>query len=148
MNIQFLGKTARYALAATTALAALPPGQRLSSVDLAARTQIPPAFLSKVLGRLARAGIADGAKGHHGGYRLARDPSQIVLFDVVEAVHEDDDVATPCVLGAPRCSDEYPCALHVRWTAMRQKLLALLHEVTVAEAATAEHQPWAAGLHD
>ena len=138
LPVQFLTKTSRYALAATTTLASLAPGERLPSSDLADRTGVPRAFLGKVLTQLARAGIVDGVKGHGGGYRLARDADGIALSEVVEAIYEDDNGASPCALGALSCDPENTCVVHDRWIAIRGSLNDLLGSVTVADAAAAD----------
>ena len=119
-------------------LAALAPGERLPSSDLADRTGVPRAFLGKVLTQLARAGIVDGVKGHGGGYRLARDADGIVLSEVVQAITDEEDGHSPCALGALACDSARPCAVHDRWIAVRDSLDDLLGSVTVAEAASRE----------
>ena len=43
-------------------------------------------YLSKVFGKLAKAGIVRSVPGVKGGYRLAKSPDQISFWDVVEAV--------------------------------------------------------------
>jgi Rrf2 family protein len=134
LQVQFLSKTSRYALAATTVLATLPPGERLASADLADLTGVPRAFLGKVLTQLARAGIVDGIKGHGGGYRLAREPEAIVLSEVIAAIRDDEGAFTPCALGAVACDKSNPCAVHDRWLAIRESLAEMLATVTVAEA--------------
>lgn len=135
LQVQFLSKTARYALAASTVLATLGPGERLASAELADLTGVPRAFLGKVLTQLARAGLVDGVKGHGGGYRLARDPADIVLSEVIGAIRDDEGRFTPCALGAVACDPSRPCAVHDRWMAIRESLSGMLSSVTVADAA-------------
>ncbi len=135
LDVQFLNKTARYAIAAVTALAELGPDERLASAELADRTEVPRAFLGKLLTQLSREGLIDGVKGHGGGYRLARAPESIVLAEVVAALRDDEPpFVTPCALGAIACDPHAPCAVHDRWLAIRASLLSLMASVTVAEA--------------
>lgn len=47
---------------------------------------IPIRFLLKIMPSLIRAGIIRSQRGIGGGYALARDPKNITLLDVVEAV--------------------------------------------------------------
>jgi len=136
LRVQFLTKTTRYAMAATTALAELQQGERIPSAELAERTLIPRAFLGKVLTQLSRAGLVYGVKGHGGGYCLARAAGEIHLLDVVEALQEDGEaLPATCALGAVACDPLLPCALHDRWTEIRGGMRRLLASVTVAEAA-------------
>lgn len=53
---------------------------------MAARGQIPAAYLSKLLQGLTRARLVTAQRGVGGGYTLTRPPSQITLADVVNAV--------------------------------------------------------------
>ncbi len=56
----------------------------LVSVEHIARAQgIPPKFLEQLMLALKRAHILRSAKGQHGGYALAKHPSEISLAEVV-----------------------------------------------------------------
>lgn len=127
--------TSRYALAAVIALARLPPGTKESTQSLAERTSVPPSFLSKVLGQLARAGIVSGLKGHGGGYELARDPDHLFLGEVLDALGDAPTAARPCVMGDRICDERSPCALHDRWAIASSPLAELLQTVTVGAVA-------------
>ena len=59
--------------------------------------------LSKVLQRLAKAGLLQNTRGVHGGCRLARPPGQITLLEIYEII-EGPFVFGQCVLGKPHCS--------------------------------------------
>ena len=75
-----------YAISALLQLAELEPGVSVAARDLAKQGQLPKPYLVQVLGKLARAGIVLSSLGATGGYRLAMEPEQISLLDVVEAV--------------------------------------------------------------
>jgi Rrf2 family protein len=69
-----------------TVLAALPEGTALPAARLAEFHGVPAAYLAKHLQALSRAGIVTTEPGQRGGYRLARRPAEINLWDVVAAV--------------------------------------------------------------
>ncbi|HKE72886.1 MAG TPA: Rrf2 family transcriptional regulator [Acidimicrobiales bacterium] len=71
-------------------LAQVPPGKALSSRRMAEFYALPPAYLSKLLKSLVRAGILDATTGPRGGFRLARPPAGITVLDVMEAVEGGD----------------------------------------------------------
>lgn len=75
-----------WALHCCVLLAALPEGASLSAAKLAEYHGVPAAYLSKQLAALAAAGIVESTTGRHGGYRLARRPSEITMLDVVETI--------------------------------------------------------------
>jgi Rrf2 family protein len=58
----------------------------VASHDIAHERGIPMRFLLKVLKPLVTQRILLSVKGPHGGYRLARSPSDVTMLDVVEAV--------------------------------------------------------------
>ena len=53
--------------------------------EVARRRGIPESALAKVYQGLVRAGLAVGSRGVGGGYRLARDPSEVTVADVLAA---------------------------------------------------------------
>ncbi|MBB3890592.1 Rrf2 family protein [Phenylobacterium haematophilum] len=75
-----------WAAHACALLGALPEGACLSGASLAAFHELPPAYMAKHLQALSRAGLLDAVRGIQGGYRLARDPGAITLWDVEAAI--------------------------------------------------------------
>jgi Rrf2 family protein len=57
----------------------------VTAAEVARRHGIPPTMLAKVFQRLVRAGIAVGHRGVGGGYRLARDASEVTVLQVLDA---------------------------------------------------------------
>lgn len=53
------------------------------------REQIPHPFAYKILKKLEHAGIVNSFRGAVGGYQLAKEPKNITLFDIVNAVDEN-----------------------------------------------------------
>ncbi len=61
--------------------------EEVSSVETIAKAQrIPARFLEQILLVLKRARFVTSVKGARGGYRLARDPRQVTLAEVIRAV--------------------------------------------------------------
>jgi Rrf2 family protein len=54
--------------------------------DISVRQAIPPRFLEQIFQDLRRAGIVTSRRGPRGGYRLARDPREIRLGDVLRVL--------------------------------------------------------------
>lgn len=80
-----LGPSHEYGLHCLLRLAGL-RAEPLSSRDLAGLQGVPPSSLAKVLTRLEKAGIVRASEGKRGGFRLARDPEEITVLEVVEAI--------------------------------------------------------------
>lgn len=80
---------------------------------IAAPAGLPPAYLSKVLRRLAQAGLLESRRGAKGGYRLSRPASEITVTEVIAAARDvDDEGPMPCMLESRACDAAKPCALH------------------------------------
>jgi Rrf2 family protein len=129
--------TGRHTLAALTALAGLGEGEYLGAAPLARRVGAPANYLGKVLRSLCRSGLLESRKGAAGGFRLARDPRRLSLYDVLEPLERVSRWGG-CFLGHDKCSDTEPCALHSRWKAVRKAYLDFLRRTTIADMAARE----------
>ncbi len=56
----------------------------IQSREIAARQKMPEAYLHQVLSALNRGGLVRSVRGPSGGHELARDPSDITLYDAFE----------------------------------------------------------------
>lgn len=108
-----LGRRADYAIRATLDLAHHREGLRKSR-EIGHAMSVPVSFLPQILAKLVHAGIATSTAGPHGGYGLARDPAEVSLLEVVEAV-DGEVIAADCVLRGGPCRWEDMCAVHLPW---------------------------------
>jgi len=60
------------------------------AAEIAARLGVLRRGIEPALQALVRAGILDSHRGPHGGYRLARTPTQIALADLLAVTVEED----------------------------------------------------------
>lgn len=90
-----LSNKARYAVRALFDIAFFHEVRPAQVKDIAERQGIPPRFLEQIFQDLKRSRIVDSKRGPQGGYRLARDASQVSLGDIVRAVEG------PVMLGDP-----------------------------------------------
>jgi len=80
-----ISQTAEYALRAIVYLAGQTEGVRTVS-QIAESTCVPSGYLAKVMQNLCRARLVKSQRGLKGGFSLARDPSELSVLDVVNAV--------------------------------------------------------------
>jgi Rrf2 family transcriptional regulator, cysteine metabolism repressor len=52
--------------------------------ELARRREMPVQFLEQLFATLRRAGVVSSQRGVKGGYRFARDPSEVTVLEIVE----------------------------------------------------------------
>jgi Rrf2 family transcriptional regulator, iron-sulfur cluster assembly transcription factor len=128
-----LSQTTGYAILALGCIGSW-KGDRVRSEAISDCTGVPKPYLRKLLYALRHAGLVEAKRGHHGGFALARPPSEITLLEIAEAV-EPKRTGSDCLLGLPGCSDETPCPMHAFWKEERSKIQAELGRTSLAKAA-------------
>jgi Rrf2 family protein len=105
-----LTQSVEYALRSAVYLAK--EGEPRTTAQIAEATQVPAAYLSKVLQGLTRAGIVRSQRGIGGGMALVPTPQELTILDVVNAVDPLQRIPT-CPLGLKEHGVRL-CALHRR----------------------------------
>jgi len=106
-------KSTRYALYAAMEMASADGDEPVTVAGVSERYRIPPGALAKVFRDLVRAGLAVGARGVGGGYRLARPAGDVTVLDVI-AVFDPPRREGHCLLddiGTADCTDSPDCRL-------------------------------------
>lgn len=131
-----VGSRADYGLRAVVYLASLPDLDEPQQISvIAKRQQIPEDYLRQLLTHLKAAGVVRSVRGPHGGYMLAREPSEITMGEVVEVL-EGPPERMRCNFndcGDPRCQLLGGCEIRARWGVAVQAMSKVLHETTLAE---------------
>lgn len=120
-----------YATVVLTVLAAQPDAV-LSAADLAERAGLEAPTVSKVLKPLAQAGLVEGFRGAHGGYRLSRPAPDISLIEIVEAM-EGPLAMTECSLDDSQCGISHQCGVRTNWRRVNDVVADALRAVTLAD---------------
>lgn len=125
-------QTIEYALRAVVHLAYQAP-EAHTTADIAEATRVPKDYLSKILQGLAREGIVRTQRGVGGGVSLAKDPAELSILDVVNAV-EPESVRriTTCPLGL-KTHGVRLCPLHKRLDDAVASVEAAFRKTTLAE---------------
>ncbi len=129
-----ISRTGIHAALALTVLARLDVGEFAGTSHIAKEIGAPQNYLGKLLNQLAFEGLLESQKGFGGGFRLARTPKEISLYDVVEPL---DKVSRwgDCFLGSGKCDPHAPCAVHRQWAEIREAYLRFLKETTLEDLA-------------
>ncbi len=104
-------QTVEYALRAIVFLADKAPAA-CTTDQIATATQVPKAYLSKVLQNLGRHEIVRSQRGIGGGVMLAKSPADLTVLEVVNAVEPIERIST-CPLGLKSHGTNL-CPLHRR----------------------------------
>ena len=80
-------------------------GQPVSLRQITADHDMPAQFLFQILGQLKSAGLITSTRGAAGGYRLAKSPAEVSLWDVVSAIDGEPTSITAAAEETPfaRC---------------------------------------------
>ena len=89
--------------------------------EIAQTFSISEAHLAKVLGKLLRAGIVAATRGPTGGYRLARPPEDITLYDIHSAIEGVYRGGSRCMFRMPLC-DGTGCPLGLMFSRMSEEI--------------------------
>jgi Rrf2 family protein len=103
-------------------------GGAVTMVDEISREMsIPKSFLAKILQKLSKAAIVKSYRGVKGGFEIARDPAEITLLDVIEAV-QGPVAMNICALDEALCGSSATCTIHPVWIEVRREVEKLLRE--------------------
>jgi Rrf2 family iron-sulfur cluster assembly transcriptional regulator len=130
-----LSQTARYAVSAALHIAERGSEGPMLVRDMAEDLEVPRNYLSKILHRLAQAGLLTSTRGRGGGFKLGRPSDQVTLREVIECVEPNDGSESRCLLGRAVCSHVDPCAAHGKWGLIRDQLDGFFSETTLADLA-------------
>jgi Rrf2 family iron-sulfur cluster assembly transcriptional regulator len=122
----------RYAIRALLELAQRPRGEVTSLSIIAKRQRINPKYLEQILFRLRQARLINGKKGPGGGFVLARDPKEITLKDILDAVGETT-APLQCLLGKADkyCSHVTPCPMQDCWFKLKKEMDSFFNKHTL-----------------
>jgi Rrf2 family transcriptional regulator, iron-sulfur cluster assembly transcription factor len=112
----------------------LQPNYGPASVSaIANRQYLPIPYLEKLLIELRRAGLVESIRGVNGGYKLAKNPTQIALSDILVAVGESMVVDRS---EDNRSSDDHLATdwvTQMLWRRLNEKLQAALASISLAD---------------
>jgi len=107
-------------------------GSLLACNRMASQLNVSAAHLSKVLQRLAKQGLVTSARGPQGGFSLARNPSEVSLLEVCEAI-EGPLQFSHCLFDKPLCDADSPCLMGSLLSSVDEQVARYLRETTLAD---------------
>ena len=134
-----LSRKSDYALRAVIYLARLSPEQYGRVSEIAKARSIPQAFLAQILPLLANRGVVRSQQGAHGGYTLARHPSEITFLEIIEAVEGPLRLNKCTGEQHDDCMLQETCEMHSVWNKAQKQTAEFLRNVTMADMLQAPH---------
>ncbi len=129
-----LTKKADYSLIALKLFASrkADSGGSLSAKELADASGIPLPILSKLLQKLGKSGFLESAYGTNGGYRLAREPRDISVLEVIRAI-DGPIVLANCFTHDTSCGHSGRCTVRKPLRRIHEGILGLLQSVSIQD---------------
>lgn len=100
--------------------------------DIAARQEISKRYLEHMMTQLRNGGLVVAERGASGGYRLSRDPSQIKLDEVFEAL-EGKLAPVECVSDTSACERSDDCVVRELWCEVTSAMRDVLENKTLED---------------
>ncbi len=114
------------------------------SAEIAARQGVPESYLEQLLTTLRRAGFIRSVRGPQGGHALIRDPEAVLVSEVVVAL-EGSILPIDCLDESSACSKGGGCAQRDMWQSVREAILGVLDNTTIADLAEKDRAVSAGG---
>jgi Rrf2 family protein len=134
-----LSKKTKYGLKALCYIARVQDNKPVQVGEIAKGEQIPQKFLESILLTLRKGGFLGSKKGKHGGYYLIKQPSEIIMAEVMRVL-EGPIAMVPCVSlnfyeKCDDCPDERKCSVHKLMIQVRDNTLKVLRNNTLEDLA-------------
>lgn len=104
----------------------------VNAKELAARFNLPPNLLAKILQSLSQSGIIEAQKGSGGGYRMARESESVTLTEIFESI-EGPVHMIMCTSDNGCCSVEDSCTVRNGLINLERKFAEFFDSVTLAD---------------
>jgi FeS assembly SUF system regulator len=103
-----------------------------SATEVAAATGLGLPTVSKLLKTLAKSGMVRSTRGSQGGYKLAREASEISAADVIDALEGPVSI-TECSGHDSHCGFESTCNVGNAWQRINVAIRRALDEITLSD---------------
>ena len=131
----------QYALRAVFELAKRYGHDPVKIAEIAESQAIPPRFLEVILSQLKQSGFVVSQRGHKGGYRLVRVPSELTVGEVIGFI-QGPVGPVDCVTGGSRdkCRLYGNCAFLSMWERVREAISDVYDNTTFQNLVDEEKQ--------
>ena len=100
--------------------------------DISNSQDISLKYLGQIVIKLKSAGIVSSTRGAHGGYHLAKQPEDIRLSEIIEAL-DGPFILVECIADPEKCSRYEGCVARMFWMDINDKFYNTLASITVQD---------------
>lgn len=121
----------RYALAIMSYLARNYKEDRYITLkEISEKENISLKYLEKIISMLNKGGYLLSLRGSEGGYKLAKDPKEYTIYEIISKT-EGDIVVTSCVDSKFICSKKEKCRSFKLWNELNNVIIDFLNGKTL-----------------
>lgn len=127
-----LNTTSQYAIRVLSYMAKDNEVNFYQAKDISDTLDIPYKYLTRIMSQLVSADLIVSTRGRVGGYSLAKEPEDIKIVEILNAVKEcinDEN----CILGIGACREDKKCALHDIWKAPKKSMVKMFTNTTLKD---------------
>lgn len=130
-----LSKKVEYALIAIRHMASNSRWQIYTTKEIADKYHLPYELLAKIMQRLAKQGFIISHQGVNGGYALARNPEELKISEIINAIEGKTAVTiVQCESGnSAECSISATCTIKNPLVKLQTNINKVLDDLTVLE---------------
>ncbi len=129
-----LSTKGRYAMVALADIALQPSDKIVTLGEISERQDISLPYLEQLFVKLRRAELVTSTRGPGGGYRLARQPSEIRVVEILSAVDETVDAMTKGAGASGASSGSRAQSLTNRlWESLSAHVYVFLHQTRLSD---------------
>ncbi len=120
-------------------LAMRPHAGYVSTSVIAKEQHIPEPYLLRISADLVRAGLIESRRGPGGGHRLAKNPDDITVGDIIECV-EHSFATLDCIAEPNACLISGACSQRELWSDVERMLQDYLLHIRISDLADKQRQ--------
>jgi Rrf2 family protein len=129
-----LSKKVEYGLIAIRHIAAKPTGDIVTAKEIAERYGVPYELLAKVLQKLTRSGLIVSTQGMRGGYSLAKNPNDVSVSMIINAIEGASPAIAQCMTEGPDSCDVFKvCTIKSPLLKVQANIENAFNSMTLAE---------------
>lgn len=111
-------------------------GKLTSTTEIAKKMQMPYRFLRKIVRNLTDCGLVTSVRGKYGGIKLAEDPENISLLNVIQMLDSKSVLVNSCcdkTYETEKCSRISACPVHAKLAVLQEYINNELSQISFAE---------------
>lgn len=125
-------KSSEYVVRALVYLSLQEKTEYVMIKEISENTEIPLPFLSKIFQDISKAKWIISKKGKNGGVKLAVNPDNLKLLDIISYFDGMQDYSR-CMFGHKECGVNAKCALHNKCSDLKNEIYDFLNSTTIGD---------------